>query len=110
MRRTEWPCLACVACSTASGSRYNEKTSDLHPQKEPFAIGTATRFWNWNAERYARQAIADEASYQKKLAITQSYLTPDMRVVEFGCGTGSTAIVHAPKVKTGTSCVPRSRP
>ncbi len=63
-------------------------------------MGTATRFWNWNAERYARQAIADEASYQKKLAITQSYLTPDMRVVEFGCGTGSTAIVHAPEVKT----------
>jgi SAM-dependent methyltransferase len=63
-------------------------------------MGTATRFWNWNAERYSRQAIADEASYQKKLAITQKYLTPDMRVVEFGCGTGSTAIVHAPEVKT----------
>ena len=63
-------------------------------------MGTATRFWNWNAERYSRQAIADEASYRKKLAITQKYLTPDMRVVEFGCGTGSTAIVHAPRVKT----------
>ena len=60
----------------------------------------ATHFWNWTAERYSRQAIADEASYQKKLAITQKYLTPDMHVVEFGCGTGSTAIVHAPAVKT----------
>ena len=63
-------------------------------------MGTATRFWNWTAERYSRQAIADEASYQKKLAITQKYLTPDMHVVEFGCGTGSTAVLHAPKVKT----------
>ncbi|MCG8592112.1 MAG: class I SAM-dependent methyltransferase [Proteobacteria bacterium] len=63
-------------------------------------MGTATRFWNWTAERYSRQSIADEASYQKKLAITQRYLTPDMHVVEFGCGTGSTAILHAPKVKT----------
>ena len=63
-------------------------------------MGTAARFWNWNAERYARQAIADEASYRKKLAITQKHLTPDMHVVEFGCGTGSTAILHAPKVKT----------
>jgi ubiquinone/menaquinone biosynthesis C-methylase UbiE len=62
-------------------------------------MGTATRFWNWNAERYSRQNIADEASYRKKLAITQKYLTPDMRVVEFGCGTGATAIVHAPEVK-----------
>lgn len=63
-------------------------------------MGTATRFWNWNAERYSRQAIPDEASYQKKLAITKKFLTPDMRVVEFGCGTGATAIVHAPAVKT----------
>ena len=63
-------------------------------------MGTATRFWNWTAERYSRQAIADEASYRKKLEITQKYLTPEMRVVEFGCGTGSTAVEHAPKVRT----------
>ncbi len=62
-------------------------------------MGTATRFWNWHAERYSRQAIADEASYRKKLAITQKYLTPEMRVVELGCGTGSTAVLHAPKVR-----------
>ncbi len=61
-------------------------------------MGTAVRFWNWTAERYSRQSIADEASYKKKIDLTQKYLTPDMRVVEFGCGTGSTAIVHAPKV------------
>lgn len=63
-------------------------------------MGTATRFWNWMAERYARQAIADEASYEKKLAITQRHLEPGMSVVEFGCGTGSTAVIHAPKVKS----------
>ncbi|MDJ0786493.1 MAG: methyltransferase domain-containing protein [Myxococcota bacterium] len=63
-------------------------------------MGTATRFWDWNAERYSRQPIADEASYRKKLAITQKYLGPEMRVVEFGCGTGSTAVVHAPLVST----------
>ncbi len=63
-------------------------------------MGTATRFWNWTAERYARQSIADEASYRKKLAITQKFLNEDMDVVEFGCGTGSTAVIHAPKVKT----------
>jgi ubiquinone/menaquinone biosynthesis C-methylase UbiE len=63
-------------------------------------MGTATRFWNWTAERYSRQTIADEASYEKKLTMTQKYLTPGMNVVEFGCGTGSTAIAHAPLVKT----------
>ncbi len=62
-------------------------------------MGTAKRFWNWMAERYSRQPIADEASYRKKIAITQRYLTPEMNVVEFGCGTGSTAVIHAPKVR-----------
>ena len=63
-------------------------------------MGTATRFWNWMADRYSRQAITDEASYKKKLALTQKYLTPESRVAEFGCGTGSTAVIHAPLVKS----------
>lgn len=63
-------------------------------------MGTAKHFWNWMAERYSRQPIPDEASYEKKLAMTRDRLTFDMRAVEFGCGTGSTAILHAPHVKT----------
>ncbi len=59
----------------------------------------AAKFWDWIAKRYARTPIADEASYQKKLRVTQEYLRPGMEVLEFGCGTGSTAIVHAPHVK-----------
>lgn len=47
------------------------------------------------APRYSRSPIADEGAYQKKLEITQSYLRPEMNVLEFGCGTGSTALVHA---------------
>lgn len=58
-----------------------------------------SRFWDWMAERYARSPVADEASYQKKLEVTREYLRPDMEVWEFGCGTGSTALVHAPMVK-----------
>ncbi|ASM75449.1 putative methyltransferase YcgJ (plasmid) [Pseudosulfitobacter pseudonitzschiae] len=56
------------------------------------------RFWNWIARRYSRQPVADEAAYRRKLEITQSYLRPDMRVLEFGCGTGTTALIHAPHV------------
>jgi ubiquinone/menaquinone biosynthesis C-methylase UbiE len=56
------------------------------------------RFWDRLAERYARQPIADEAAYQRKLQITRDYLRPDMDVLEFGCGTGGTAILHAPRV------------
>ena len=56
-------------------------------------------YWNKTAERYAKQPVANEQDYQKKIEITQSYLEPNMTVLEFGCGTGSTALIHAPKVK-----------
>ena len=61
------------------------------------------RFWDRLAERYSRQPIADQAAYQTKLQITQSYLRPDMDLLEFGCGTGSTAIIHAPHVRQMTA-------
>lgn len=53
-------------------------------------------FWNLIAKRYARQPVADPESYQRKLARTRAELTPQARVFEFGCGTGSTALAHAP--------------
>jgi 2-polyprenyl-3-methyl-5-hydroxy-6-metoxy-1,4-benzoquinol methylase len=56
------------------------------------------RFWDWMAQRYARQPVADEASYREKLERTQEYFRADCQVLEVGCGTGSTAIVHAPHV------------
>lgn len=59
----------------------------------------SAKFWDKIAERYSRQPIADEAAYQKKLQVTREYLQPEMDVLEFGCGTGSTAIEHAPYVK-----------
>ena len=59
----------------------------------------AAQFWDKVAEKYAKQPIADEAAYQQKLAVTRNYFRPDMEVLEIGCGTGSTAILHAPYVK-----------
>jgi len=59
----------------------------------------STRFWDRMAERYSKRPIADEAAYQKKLQVTREYFEPHMEVLELGCGTGSTAIAHAPYVK-----------
>lgn len=59
----------------------------------------SAKFWDKIAQKYSRQPIADEAAYQKKLQVTREYLGPDMEVLEIGCGTGSTAIIHAPYVK-----------
>lgn len=56
------------------------------------------KFWDRHAARYAKKPVADEAAYQKKLEITRAYLRPDMDVLEFGCGTGSTALIQAPYV------------
>ena len=58
-----------------------------------------SKFWDKHAKGYAKRPVADEAAYQKKLKVTQDYLKPDMEVLEFGCGTGTTAIIHAPFVR-----------
>jgi ubiquinone/menaquinone biosynthesis C-methylase UbiE len=56
-------------------------------------------FWDRHAEGYSKRPVSDEAVYQEKLRVTREYFRPDMEVLEFGCGTGSTAIAHAPYVK-----------
>jgi len=59
---------------------------------------TTAEFWDRIAPKYSKQPIADETSYEKKLKATQALMHRDMAVLEFGCGTGSTAIQHAPFV------------
>ena len=63
------------------------------------AMAAASKFWDRLADQYARQPIADEDAYRTKLKVTQGYFRPDMEVLEFGCGTGGTAIIHAPFVR-----------
>ena len=57
------------------------------------------KFWDKVADRYSRRPISDEATYTRKLEVTRDYLQSDMDVLEIGCGTGTTAIAHAPYVK-----------
>jgi ubiquinone/menaquinone biosynthesis C-methylase UbiE len=63
-------------------------------------MATSPLLWNWIAKGYARSPVQDEDAYQKKLSVTRSYFRPDMEVMEFGCGTGTTAVSHAPYVKS----------
>ncbi len=62
-----------------------------------------TKFWDRIAAKYAAKPVGDEKAYQHKLSVTQGYFQPDMNVLEFGCGTGSTALIHAAKVKFYTA-------
>lgn len=59
---------------------------------------TPAEFWDRVAPGYSRQPVSDTTSYARKLAATQALMRPDMKVLEFGCGTGSTALEHAPQV------------
>ena len=58
-----------------------------------------SRFWDKVAEKYSKKPIADEAAYEKKLEETRKVLEPYMKVLELGCGTGGTALKHAPYVR-----------
>ncbi len=55
-------------------------------------------FWDRVAKRYAAQPVSDPAAYEVTLSRTASYLRADQTILEFGCGTGSTAVTLAPNV------------
>lgn len=52
----------------------------------------AVKFWDGIAPKYARTPISDQESYEYTLRRTASYLKASDRVLELGCGTGSTAL------------------
>lgn len=62
-------------------------------------MANKARFWDRIARKYAKSPVKDEAAYQRKLEKTRAYLTPGAEVYEFGCGTGSIALAHAPYAK-----------
>lgn len=57
-----------------------------------------TFFWNKMARGYAKRPVGNPDAYQVKLDKTAEYLKPTDRLFEFGCGTGTTALIHAQRV------------
>ena len=53
---------------------------------------TASRFWDRLAAGYEKKPVPDEAAYEKTLERVRAHLTPNDRVLELGCGTGTTAL------------------
>ena len=61
--------------------------------------GQTAKMWDKFAKGYAEQPIENQEAYDKKVSITQKYLQKHMEVLEYGCGTGETSMIHAPFVK-----------
>jgi ubiquinone/menaquinone biosynthesis C-methylase UbiE len=62
--------------------------------EERMTMSTASdaRFWDRISRKYAKDAIADQAGYERTLDRTRALLKPDDHVLELGCGTGTTAL------------------
>lgn len=56
------------------------------------------RFWDKIARQYAADPIVDLAGYEKSVARIQQLLRPTDKLLEIGCGTGTTALLLAPSV------------
>lgn len=60
---------------------------------------TSAKFWDKVSLKYSKKAVPSEDIYQEKLKRTQKLFSKDSVVMEFGCGTGTTSLIHSPFVK-----------
>lgn len=57
------------------------------------------KFWDRMSRRYSQHPLADERAYLRKLQAMRAELDPYLDVLEFGCGTGATALILAPHAR-----------
>lgn len=62
------------------------------------ALDGDARFWDRAARKYAANPIADPGGYQRTLDATRAHLKSGDLALEFGCGTGTTALRLASSV------------
>lgn len=68
--------------------------STTHPTTQADA-----RFWDRAARGYAKSPIKDMTGYERTLARVAEHVGASDHVLELGCGTGSTALRLAPRVR-----------
>ena len=61
------------------------------------------KFWNLISSKYAASPISDRSAYEIKIARLKTYLSPEMSVLDLGCGTGTQCgdIANSVKQVTG---------
>lgn len=78
---------------------------EVHNPPPSYTLGESpapmkSRYWDNIARRYAADPIADMAGYERTLECLRQWLRPTNRVLEIGCGTGTTALRLAPMVNS----------
>jgi ubiquinone/menaquinone biosynthesis C-methylase UbiE len=63
-----------------------------------------SQFWDKMAMSYSIKSVPSQENYEKKLSLTQKLFSPDMKVLEIGCGTGTTSLLHASHVDQIVAC------
>ena len=63
------------------------------------SIASDVRFWDRASRKYAKSAISDQVGYERSLDRTRALLKSGDRVLELGCGTGTTALRLAGDVR-----------
>ena len=88
--------MATSSSSTSSSPSSTKDVKQTHTKEEQKNL----KIWNRFANNYAKSPIADEDAYNHKLQLTRKYMNKDTtNALEFGCGTGGTALLHSPYVK-----------
>lgn len=62
-------------------------------------MSTEAEFWDEVSHKYNKKAVPSQEIYEEKLARTQRLFRENSIVMEFGCGTGTTSLIHSPFVQ-----------
>lgn len=64
----------------------------------------AAKFWDRFADHYASKPVRNQPAYEDTLERTANHLSPRDRILEIGCGTGTTALTLSRQVAHVTAC------